>query len=126
MEIRLTRPLSAHDCLQRGLKSRKHPPLPVKGTRITAASGLSSRFTTDPSGVEGRRLAFECSPCATLIAYCQALVDIAGMEVIRPPTVQQLTAAVAGVPAAHHERAAVALAGYRALVYSLKTGKEPA
>lgn len=125
MEVQLASRLSADDCLKRGLKSRRQSPLSVAGLRVETASGLWARFTADPGvGALPDTLAFECSPCATLISYCQALLDYTNMNGYRLPSVPVLIAFVRGIPIAHHDRATLAMAAYRAVFHSLPATPE--
>ena len=123
MEIPVTTTLWAKDCIERGLKNNRLDALPLAGDPIQAASGLSARFSASLTSACIEELRFQCSSCATLIAYCQALVDLLSPALEdrpRPPSLAMLIASVEGVPTYMHDRAAIALGAYRALYFNLQ------
>lgn len=112
--------LSVAGCIERGLATRRAPPLAHAGPRVDAA-GLWAAFSLS---LEGDRLAlrFRAAACTTLIAYCQALVelladgDAADAAAVEPAT---LVAALPGVPPQRRDRAALAVAALRAALESV-------
>ncbi|TFH87159.1 hypothetical protein EQG41_07010 [Billgrantia azerbaijanica] len=119
------RPLRLHDCLERGLRTRRAPPLPHAGEWIETPQGLRARFSLalrDATIAEAR---FEATPCATLVAYCQALADHeTGRPLHATPGLDAdaLAALLQGVPPARQDRATLAVAALRAAL--LTTHKE--
>ncbi|WP_440997844.1 iron-sulfur cluster assembly scaffold protein [Arhodomonas sp. SL1] len=119
--------MSAHDCLERGLRTRRRPALALTGDSVCAASGLQARFSAGIEGGRIRDLRFECSACVTLIAYCQALVDTAIGQPVGEGVVSdagELMTRVQGVPPALQDRAAIAVAAYRAAMHRAQTSEE--
>lgn len=111
------RPFDVHACFQRGLVTRRQPPLDA-GEAITSASGLWARFSMELD--ESRRVAdvrFDCSTCTTLIAYCQALAELArgaGLDRTEAFGTEWLVSQLPGVPAPKQDRAVLATAAFRA------------
>lgn len=105
------------DCLERGLRTRRAPPLPIAGAWIETPQGLRARFSLairDGTITEAR---FEATPCATLVAYCQALAEYAaGRPLDATPGLdaEALVASLEGVPPARQDRAVIAVAALRA------------
>lgn len=122
-----TRDLRFHDCLERGMETRRRPAMPLRGRAIRAVSGLEASFSADVRRHRMRALRFECSTCVTLVAYCQGVVDLlegeaAGTSAV--PALDELVACVRGVPATMQDRAAIALGAYRALITTISSEKE--
>ena len=111
------RPLRLHDCLERGLRTRRAPPLPHTGEWIETPLGLRARFSLavrDGTIAEAR---FEATPCATLVAYCQALAEYAAdcpLDATPGLDAEALVASLEGVPPARQDRAVIAVAALRA------------
>ncbi|PWG64318.1 iron-sulfur cluster assembly scaffold protein [Spiribacter halobius] len=115
----------AQACVERGLRTRRELPLPMAGAWLTNAEGLRARFSLGLDE-QGRIAAvrFQCSPCVTLIAYCQALAELeAGHPLSVSPTcdTEDLVARVAGVPPFRQDRAALATAAWRAALLQAST-----
>lgn len=114
------RPFNVHGCFERGLATRRQPPLVYAGETVTSASGLWARFSMALD--ESRRLAdvrFDCSTCTTLIAYCQALTELArgaGLDQAEAFSTDWLVPRLPGVPALKQDRAVLATAAFRAAV----------
>lgn len=109
--------LSVHECFQRGLRTRRQPPLPHVGERVARADGLWACFSFARSGGVLTAVRFECSSCTTLVAYCQALCELipgadAGAESALDP--RELIRCLPGVPGSRQDRAVLALAALRA------------
>lgn len=111
--------LRVHDCLERGLRTRRAPPLPVTGDWVETPHGLRARFSLairDASIIEAR---FESTPCATLVAYCEALAECeTGRPLAAAPALdaEGLVATLAGVPPGRRDRAVIAVAALRAAI----------
>lgn len=123
--IRTRRPRRLHDCLERGLRTRRAPPLPYAGEWVETPQGLRARFSLairDATIAEAR---FEATPCATLVAYCAALAECeTGRPLHSAPGLdaEALVALLHGVPPARQDRAALAVAALRAAL--LTTDRE--
>lgn len=120
------RPLRLPDCLERGLRTRRAPPLPHLGEWVETPQGLRARFSLAIHGDTLVEVRFEATPCATLVAYCQALADHeAGRPLHATPSqdANTLVTRLAGVPPARQDRAILAVAALRAAL--AMTTKEP-
>lgn len=108
--------LDVSGCVQRGLATRRSPPLAIAGPAVAAPSGLWAVFSADIDGDRLRALRFDAAACATLVAYCQALVETLPGRRLHDCSVDAaaLTALLAGVPPTKRDRAAVAAAALRA------------
>lgn len=119
--------LRVPECLERGLATRRAPALAHEGPRVEAA-GLWAAFSLR---LDGDRLVlrFRATSCTTLIAYCQALVELlAGCEPATAAVVEPaaLAAALPGVPAPRRDRAALAVAALHAALASAEETSTPA
>lgn len=114
-----THRLSVPACIERGLATRRAAPLVHEGPRVEA-DGLWAAFSLRRDG-DRLTLRFRAAACTTLIAYCQALVELlaggdpAEAAAMDPAT---LAAALPGVPAARRDRAVLAVAALRAALAS--------
>lgn len=116
---RVGRSLRLPDCLERGLRMRRAPPLPVTGDWVETPQGLRARFSLDIQEDNLAEVRFESTPCATLVAYCEALVEHeTGRPLISAPSVtaEGLVALLVGVPALRRDRAILAVAALRAAI----------
>lgn len=116
-DSRKTARLTVHDCFDRGLGTRRLPPLPVAGEPVSDRWGLWAAFSV---AVDDERLAdlrFRSCSCTTLVAYCQALVDLSRgrpLAEVSALDASTLVARLPGVPRHRRDRAALALAALRA------------
>ncbi|SEL84297.1 iron-sulfur cluster assembly scaffold protein [Halomonas daqiaonensis] len=122
----LTRTLRLPDCLERGLRTRRAPPLPHLGEWVEMPQGLRARFSVAIRDDALADVRFEATPCATLVAYCQALAE---HETERPLhatpglDAKGLANLLHGVPPIRQGRAILAVAALRAALKM--TTKEP-
>lgn len=117
------------DCLERGLRMRRASPLPITGEWIQTAQGLRARFSLDLREDSIADIRFESTPCATLVAYCQALADHeTGRPLTSAPSVTAdgLVALLEGVPALRRDRAILAVAALRATILASISPRESA
>lgn len=121
MEVRLTgsAPESAGwgvlECYERGRRTRRAPPLPVQGPPAVR-DDLWASFSLQLSGDRVSELRFEAACCTTLLAYCQAAVDLATgrtLDELAALDGQSLTASLRGVPLLRQDRAAIAAVAVR-------------
>ena len=111
-----SRPRSVHDSFQRGLRTRRKPPLGWRGDTVDGL-GLWASFSLETAAGRIAAARFRCAGCTTLVAYCQALTEaVAGLT---PGAASRLSAEdvaglLSGVPVRHRDRAVLALAGLRA------------
>ncbi len=109
--------LSVTDCFERGLKTRRLKPFSTVGPRISSNDGLWASFSLEASEGRVTALAFECVSCTTLIACCQALVDLGGDGTVRAAlhfTQATLLDRLAGIPVYKRDRATLAVDALRA------------
>lgn len=109
------RGLDVPGCLERGLATRRAAPLAHEGPRVEAG-GLWAAFSLRRDR-DGLALRFRAATCTTLVAYCQALVEL--LEDCEPAQATAmepaaLVAALPGVPAPRTDRAALAVVALRA------------
>lgn len=113
------RSLRLPDCLERGLRMRRAPPLPITGEWVETPQGLRARFSLDLQEESIAEIRFESTPCATLVAYCQALAEHErGSSLMSAPSVtaEALVDLLEGVPALRRDRAILAVAALRAAI----------
>lgn len=117
-------PLKVHGCFDRGLRTRRLPALPVSGTPIATAYGLWACFSVRIENDTLADLRFQASACTTLIAYCQALVELSRHNTLGhaetlsgPALIQHLP----GVPAVKHDRAILASAALKSVVATARS-----
>lgn len=114
--------LDVHGCFERGLATRRAAPLAHEGPRVEAG-GLWAAFSLRHDG-DGLALRFRATACTTLVAYCQALVEL--LEDCEPAQATAmepaaLAAALPGVPAPRRDRAVLAVAALRAALAGAET-----
>ncbi|MCC7418470.1 MAG: iron-sulfur cluster assembly scaffold protein [Acidobacteria bacterium] len=63
------------DYIERGLRRRRRPPLPIAGDVQHDAGGRHARFTLAVDGDTISAVAFEATTCATLVACCEQLAE---------------------------------------------------
>lgn len=112
--------LTPHACFERGLATRRLPALPLRGARLSDTAGRWVEFSAvvDDAG-RLSRLRFACASCTTLIACCQALLELnRGCPAGTPCVTEalQLLRRLPGLPAGKHDRACLAVAAFVALL----------
>jgi hypothetical protein len=113
------RPRSVSDCFDRGLRRRKHAPLPIEGPALADGNGLSATFSIR-LGDRGNTIAeigFRADTCVTLVAYCERLAECATgrcLDEAARLSTPDLIAELAGVPPMKQDRARLAVAAFRA------------
>ena len=109
--------LTVAELFERGFRRNREAPHAIVGAPCIGAEDNTLSFSLDVA--EGRiaRVGFHASCCATLIAYCEYIAEIApglSADLARAFTAQNLIACVPGVPAPKRDRAILAIAGFRA------------
>lgn len=105
------------------MRTRRAPPLPVQGDWVETPQGLRARFSLAIHDGGLAELRFESTPCATLVAYCEALTRFeAGGALEAAPScdVASLVTSLAGVPPDRRDRAVIAVAALRAALHVAK------
>lgn len=123
-----THQLTVYDCFDRGRNTARAQPLAIQGPAIFLPHGLYARFSLNAEAGESvedyevTQLRFQATSCTTLIACCQALVELgqgataAHMAALSAP---QLLRHLGGVPVAKQDRALLAVAALRAAITAL-------
>jgi NifU-like protein involved in Fe-S cluster formation len=111
--------LSVNELFERGFRRNRQTPLAIQGEECAGADDNRARFSF--AIIDGRieSASFRASCCATLIAYCEYLAEIApgfSLTIARELTAQNLADAVPGVPALKRDRAVLAIAAFRSAV----------
>jgi NifU-like protein involved in Fe-S cluster formation len=117
--------LTVSELFDRGFRRNRQAPLAVTGDTCRGADDNTAAFGLDVAD-DGRIAAvgFSASCCATLIAYCEFIAEIAPgfrIEIARGLTAANLVESLPGVPALKRDRAVLAIAAFRA---ALKTVDE--
>lgn len=110
--------LTVTELFERGFRRNREAPRAIVGALCAGAEDNTAEFSLDVAD-DGRIAAvgFHASCCATLIAYCEYIAEIA--PGFRPALARELTTAsvvdgVPGVPALKRDRAVLAIAAFRA------------
>jgi NifU-like protein involved in Fe-S cluster formation len=109
--------LTVNELFERGFRRNRAAPLSIEGTQCTDVEGNTARFSLDIVDGEISGLGFRVSSCATLIAYCEYIAETLpgfSLDIAKALTAAQLVDSVPGVPAFKHNRAALAVAAFRA------------
>jgi NifU-like protein involved in Fe-S cluster formation len=121
--------LTVAELFERGFRRNREAPRAIAGSPCTGAEDNTATFSLDVA--EGRitAIGFQASCCATLIAYCEYIAEIAPgfrFEIARGLTAADLVESVPGVPALKRDRAVLAIAAFRAALLAaadLKRGE---
>lgn len=109
--------LTVSELFERGFRRVREAPLPIQGATCAGAEDNAVSFSLDVANGKIIALRFQASCCATLIAYCEYVAEIAPgfrIEIARGLSAQNLIEALPGVPALKRDRAVLAIAGFRA------------
>jgi NifU-like protein involved in Fe-S cluster formation len=109
--------LTVAELFERGFRRSREAPRAIAGASCTGAEDNTAAFSLDVA--DGRIVAvgFHASCCATLIAYCEYIAEIApgfSLAIARELTAKNLVDSVPGVPALKRDRAMLAIAAFRA------------
>jgi NifU-like protein involved in Fe-S cluster formation len=113
----ITPRLSVSELFERGFRRTRAAPLTVQGATCTGVEGNTASFSLDVANGKITLVGFRASCCATLIAYCEFIVQITPgfrLELARALTAANLVDGLPGVPALKHNRAVLAIAAFRA------------
>ena len=113
----MTPRLTVAELFERGFRRNREAPHAIVGAPCIGAEDNTLSFSLDVA--EGRiaRVGFHASCCATLIAYCEYIAEIApgfSLMIARELTAANLADSVPGVPALKRDRAVLAIAAFRA------------
>ena len=107
------------ELIERGFRRNRAAPLPIEGGECADADGNAARFSLEVADGRITAAGFRASSCATLIAYCEFIAELAPgfrLEIARELTAANLVEGLPGVPALKRERAVLAIAAFRAAV----------
>ena len=106
---------SASELCDRGLRRNRLEPFELAGSTLHS-EGLAAQFSLQCRGPAIASVRFKVSTCATLLAYCELLAELAvecsiaeGGKFTAPLLVSELP----GVPVYKRNRAALAVAAFR-------------
>jgi hypothetical protein len=109
--------LTVAELFERGFRRNREPPLAIIGAPCIGAEDNTAMFSLDVADGKIVAIGFQASCCATLIAYCEYLAEMAPglrLELVRALTAANLVNGVPGVPALKRDRAVLAIAAFRA------------
>ena len=109
--------MTVSELFERGFRRSRQAPLPIEGAEYAGADNNIARFSLTVARGKIEEMGFRASCCATLIAYCEYLAEIApgfSLAIARELTAANLIDAVPGVPAQKRDRAVLAIAAFRA------------
>jgi hypothetical protein len=115
--------LAPFDCFQRGLATRRLPPLAIVGQRVAGPDGLWAQFSVRVQRHRLAELRFACASCTTLIACCEALAELnrgCVPDSICVLDAEALRVRLPGMPRDKWDRAVLAVAALRAALASVK------
>jgi NifU-like N terminal domain len=109
--------LTVSELFERGFRRRRAAPLLIEGAPCSDADGNMACFSLDVVGGMIAAVSFHATSCATLIAYCEYIVEaVPGLrlDLARELTAANLVDGLAGVPPLKRDRAVLAVAAFRA------------
>jgi NifU-like protein involved in Fe-S cluster formation len=110
---------SVSDLFERGFRRNRLPPLTIVGATCTGADDNAVSFSLEVKDGRIATVGFRASCCATLIAYCEYIAELAphlALDLAHELTTADLIEGLPGVPALKRDRAVLAIAGFRAAV----------
>lgn len=109
------------ELFERGFRRNRREPFAIVGEPVKDAEGNRAQFSIELDGDTLIEARFHASPCATLIAYCEAIAElIPGFKggIAAHLTPGELVAALPGVPPIKQNRAVLAIAAFRAALFA--------
>jgi hypothetical protein len=107
---------TAGELFERGYRRSRLAPFALEGSAIGGCDGLTARFSLQLQNGLLAEVRFRATTCATLIAYCELLAElatgrsIAGAAAITAPL---LAGELPNIPVLKHDRAPLAVAALR-------------
>ena len=115
-----TRPaLKVHDYFIQGFRRSRNPLLPVQGTVRQGSGNIQAQFSLDIRNRRVHTVAYKCSTCVVLVAYCELLAELTQGHSLAAATVispAQLIQAFPAVPGDRHDRAHLAADALRSAI----------
>ena len=112
------------ELFERGFRRNRAKPLAIEGSKCTDAEGNSARFSLELADGKLAAVGFRVTTCATLLAYCELVAEIApgfGPEIAEGLSARDLVEAVPGVPELKRPRAVLAIAAFRAALAAARS-----
>jgi NifU-like protein involved in Fe-S cluster formation len=109
---------------ERGFRRNRSAPLPIEGDECAGVDGHTARFSLAVADDKIAAIGFRASSCATLIAYCEYIAEVAAgfrLDLAKALTARDLVEALPGVPALKRDRAVLAVAAFRAALAEATT-----
>jgi NifU-like protein involved in Fe-S cluster formation len=113
--------LTVTELFERGFRRTRAAARAIVGASCTDAEDNNAAFSLDVADGKVTAVSFHASCCATLIAYCEYIAEVAPglrLELARELTAANLVNSVPGVPALKHDRAVLAIAAFRAALFA--------
>jgi hypothetical protein len=112
------------DLFERGFRRSRAAPCAIEGDGCTDHDGHAARFSLDVAGGMLAAVGFRCTPCATLVAYCELIAESAPgfrLDIAGALTAPDLIDMLPGVPALKRGRAVLAVAAFRAALLAAES-----
>jgi NifU-like protein involved in Fe-S cluster formation len=109
--------LTVAELFERGFRRGRERQRAVAGAPCSGADDNTAAFSLDVAQGRIAAVGFRASCCATLIAYCEYIAEIAPgfrLALARELTATNIVDGVPGVPALKRDRAVLAIAAFRA------------
>jgi NifU-like protein involved in Fe-S cluster formation len=109
--------LTVAELFERGFRRSREEPRAIAGATCAGAEDNTVSFSLDITDGRIAAVGFRASCCATLIAYCEYIAEIAPgfrLAIARELTAPNVVDSVPGVPALKRDRAVLAIAAFRA------------
>jgi NifU-like protein involved in Fe-S cluster formation len=109
--------LTVAELFERGFRRNREAPRAIVGATCSGAEDNTAVFSLDVQDGRIAAIGFHASYCATLIAYCEYIAEIAhgfSPAIARALTAANLVDSVPGVPPLKRDRAVLAIAAFRA------------
>jgi NifU-like protein involved in Fe-S cluster formation len=109
--------LTVTELFERGFRRNREALRAIVGDTCVGAEDNSAAFSLDVTGGRIAAVGFHASCCATLIAYCEYIAEVAPgftLAIARELTAANIAACVPGVPVLKRDRAVLAIAAFRA------------
>jgi NifU-like protein involved in Fe-S cluster formation len=111
--------LTVAELFERGFRRNREQPRAIVGAACAGAEDNTASFSLSVTNSRIDAIGFRASCCATLIAYCEYIAEIAPgfrLAIARELTAANVVDSVPGVPALKRDRAVLAIAAFRAAV----------
>jgi NifU-like protein involved in Fe-S cluster formation len=105
------------ELFNRGFQRNRAAPCAIGGMTRSDGDALTACFSLELDGDRLAQIGFRASSCATLIAYCELVAELATgqpLGIAARLTPAQLVAELSGVPLLKQDRAALAVAAFHA------------